>query len=153
MTSSVVLLSPIHCALGWRADRLRGISAAKITPGLPGSFGLLIFWGALLAFAPAAWGKDFETVSFPAPHLGGMEVPLNVILPNGYDGSARRYPVLYLLHGYTVHYSDWVLHSGITQYARQDQEIIVMPEAGTGWYVNNYANPKLKWQDYTERLK
>ena len=23
-----------------------------------------------------------------------------------------------------------------------------MPEAGTGWYVNNYANPKLQWQDY-----
>lgn len=148
MISSVVLLSPIHCALGWRADRPRGISAAKITAGLPVSFGLLIFWGALLAIAPAAWGKDFETVSFPAPHMGGMEVPLNVILPHGYDGSARHYPVLYLLHGYTAHYSDWVLHSGITQYARHYQEIIVMPEAGTSWYVNNYANPKLKWQDY-----
>jgi S-formylglutathione hydrolase FrmB len=56
--------------------------------------------------------------------------------------------VVYLLHGYTVHYSDWVLHSGIRQYARQYQEIIVMPEAGASWYVNNYANPKLQWQDY-----
>src|SRR5208283_438113 len=124
-----ILLSAIHRALGWRADRSRGISAAKMAPGLLGPFGLLIFWGALLAIAPAAWGKDFETVSFPAPHLGGMEVPLNVILPHGYDGSARRYPVLYLLHGYTAHYSDWVLHSGIARYARHYQEIIVMPEA------------------------
>ena len=23
-----------------------------------------------------------------------------------------------------------------------------MPEAGASWYVNNYANPKVKWQDY-----
>jgi len=116
--------------------------------GLLGSFGFFSLWGALLAITLLAWAKDFETITFRAPHLDGKDVPLNVILPEGYDGSARRYPVLYLLHGYTVHYSDWVLHSGIKQYARQYQDIIVMPEAGASWYVNNYANPKLQWQDY-----
>jgi S-formylglutathione hydrolase FrmB len=143
-----ISLSPKLHAFGWRAYRQRGISAAKVAPGWLGSFGLLILWGALLAISLPAWGKDYETVTFRAPHLDGRDVPLNVILPKGYDGSEGRYPVLYLLHGYTVHYSSWVLHSGITQYARHYQEIIVMPEAGDCWYVNNYANPKLKWQDY-----
>jgi S-formylglutathione hydrolase FrmB len=107
--------------------------------------GALLFWGALLT---NACGRDFETVKFRAHHLEGREMPLSVILPAGYDGSDKRYPVLYLLHGYTAHYSDWVTHSHIRQYARHYQEIIVMPEAGTSWYVNNYANPQLKWQDY-----
>jgi S-formylglutathione hydrolase FrmB len=108
----------------------------------------VILGGTLLALTLPAWGKDCETVRFRAAHLDGMEVPLNVILPQGYATSAKRYPVLYLLHGYTVHYSSWILHTRIAEYARPYQEIIVMPEAGESWYVNNYANPKLQWQDY-----
>jgi len=118
MTSSAILLFPTFRAIGWLAYRRRGVCAAKITPWLLGSFGLLVLGGALSALTPPAWGKGLETVTIRAPHLGGKDVPLNVILPQGYDGSARRYPVIYLLHGYTVHYSDWVLHSGIRQYAR-----------------------------------
>jgi S-formylglutathione hydrolase FrmB len=112
------------------------------------SLSLLLILGTLFETALSAAGKDFETVTFRAPHLAGKEVPLSVILPAGYDASERRYPVLYLLHGYTAHYSDWATSTHIIQYARRYQEIIVMPEAGTSWYVNNYANPQLKWQDY-----
>lgn len=85
---------------------------------------------ALLALTFPAWGKEYETLKFRAAHLNGMEVPLNVILPQGYSASTKRYPVLYLFHGYTVHYSSWVLHTRIAEYARPYQEIIVMPEAG-----------------------
>ncbi len=112
------------------------------------SLSLLLILGTLFATAPSAAGKDLETLTFRAPHLAGREVPLSVILPAGYEASEKRYPVLYLLHGYTAHYSDWVANTHIRQYARRYQEIIVMPEAGTSWYVNNYANPQLKWQDY-----
>lgn len=90
-----------------------------------------VFLGAaLLALTFPAWGKEYETLKFRAAHLNGMEVPLNVILPQGYSASTKRYPVLYLFHGYTVHYSSWVLHTRIAEYARPYQEIIVMPEAG-----------------------
>jgi len=109
---------------------------------------LLLIFGTLFATALFATGNDYETITFHARHLGGKEVPISVILPAGYDASEQRYPVLYLLHGYTAHCSDWVTHTHIRQYARRYQEIIVMPEAGTSWYVNNYANPQLKWQDY-----
>ena len=115
MTSPTISLSPKLHAFGWLTYRQRGISGAKVAPGWPGFFGLLILWGALFAITLPAWGKDYETVTFRAPHLDGRDVPLNVILPMGYDGSEKRFPVLYLLHGYTVHYSSWVLHSGITQ--------------------------------------
>ena len=35
------------------------------------------------------------------------EMPYRVLLPAGYDTSARRYPVLYLLHGLDGRYTDW----------------------------------------------
>jgi S-formylglutathione hydrolase FrmB len=130
------------------AERRRSIDRATTTPNWRGLLTVLPFWVALIGTAVPAAGKDFDTITFHAQHLGGKEVPLSVILPAGYDASEKRYPVLYLLHGYTAHYSDWVANTHIIQYARRYQEIIAMPETGTSWYVNNYANPQLKWQDY-----
>ncbi|MGH9470560.1 MAG: alpha/beta hydrolase [Terriglobia bacterium] len=105
-----------------------------------------LIWLALAAL-PAA-GKDYQTVSFNPAHLGGMQVSFNIILPQDYASTTRRYPVLYLLHGYTGHYSDWVTKTGLTTYAKAYEEIIVTPEDENGWYVDNYTNPKLGWQSY-----
>jgi len=96
----------------------------------------------------SALPKDYETVEMPAPHLGGMTVGFNIILPRDYAASAERYPVLYLLHGYTDHYPAWVSYSGITQYARGYPQIIVMPEGDNGFYTNSYADKNLAWEDF-----
>lgn len=112
---------------------------------------LLALIAVCLALAPgatAAAAKDYQTITFSPAHLGGMEVNFNVILPRDYNSTTRRFPVLYLLHGYTGHYSDWVTKTGLVKYAAHYEEIIVMPEDENGWYVNNYANPKLEWQSY-----
>lgn len=102
---------------------------------------------ALAASAHAA-AQGYSTVTFRPAHLGGMEVSFNVILPHDYASSSRRFPVLYLLHGYTGHYSDWVTKTSLLEYAKPYEEIIVMPEDENGWYVDNYDNPKLDWQSY-----
>ncbi len=104
--------------------------------------------GLALAANTCALAKDYETVEFTAAHLGGMKVGFNLILPRDYASSARRYPALYLLHGYTDHYPAWVSYTNLTQYARSYQEIIVMPEGDNGYYTNNWANPKLAWEDF-----
>lgn len=105
----------------------------------------------MVALNGAAMDQGYETVDFSPPHLGGMVVKFNVILPRDYETSSRRFPVLYLLHGYTDDYSAWVTKSNLLQYAPAYEEIIVMPEAGTGWYVNNQGDPKLQWEDYIIR--
>src|SRR4030065_180338 len=89
-----------------------------------------LLFAALPVIAEA---KDYETVEMTAPHLGGMTVGFNIIFPRDYASSTRRYPVLYLLHGYTDHYPAWVSYSGITQYARGYPQIIVMPEGDNGF--------------------
>jgi len=103
-----------------------------------------------LALAPGtrALAKDYETVELTAPHLGGMTVGFNIILPRAYASSTRRYPVLYLLHGYTDHYPAWVSYTNLTQYARGYEQIIVMPEGDNGFYTNSFADPKLAWEDF-----
>src|SRR6185437_213958 len=97
---------------------------------------------------PAANSAGCETVEFQAAHLDGTTVKFNIILPGDYSTSARRVPVLYLLHGYGGHYSNWCERAHIVAYAKSYEETIVMPEGENGWYVNNYTNPKMQWENY-----
>jgi putative tributyrin esterase len=101
-----------------------------------------------LILSISALAKDYDTVEMVAPHLGGMKVGFNIILPRDYAAGAKRYPVLYLLHGYTDHYPAWVSYSGIAQYARGYDQIIVMPEGDNGFYTNSYADRNLAWEDF-----
>jgi S-formylglutathione hydrolase FrmB len=79
-----------------------------------------------------------ETVRFQSK-LVGASLPYNVILPPDYAASTTtRYPVLYLLHGLTGHYSDWVSRSNVADYARQYRIIVVTPEGNDSWYIDKY---------------
>lgn len=98
--------------------------------------------------AAAATSAGCKTEEFQAAHLDGTTVKFNIILPGDYATSARRFPVFYLLHGYGGHYSNWCEKTQIVDYAKPYEEIIVMPEGENGWYVNNYTNPKMQWENY-----
>lgn len=70
-----------------------------------------------------------------------------MVLPSGYDHEQRRYPVLYLLHGFSDHYSAWAEKSNVVENAASYPLILVMPEGGNGWYTNG-ALPDSRWEDY-----
>ena len=70
-----------------------------------------------------------------------------VLLPQGYDTSMRRYPVLYLLHGLTGDYKDWSTRTNLAEYSKTIPLIIVMPDAGNSWYTNA-ADGASKFEDY-----
>jgi S-formylglutathione hydrolase FrmB len=73
-------------------------------------------------------------------------LPYNVILPTDYDTPrATRYPVLYLLHGLTGHYSDWVSRTNIADYASEYRLIVVMPEGNDSCYSDSGAS---KYESY-----
>jgi len=80
--------------------------------------------------------------SFQSTTLG-RDWPYKVYLPDGYDKSNLRYPVLFLLHGLNQDESTWVSEGKINEVA--DQEIaagniapllLVMPGSGNNWYVD-----------------
>ncbi len=84
----------------------------------------------------------------------GKDVEYCVYLPAGYETTNRRYPVLYLLHGYTDDETGWVQFGEAPYIADKaiasgdaTPMIIVMPDAGVTWYVNSYDG-KVKFEDF-----
>jgi S-formylglutathione hydrolase FrmB len=94
----------------------------------------------LLFCLSVAANARVETVRFQSKLLN-TTLPYNVILPNDYaTARSTRYPVLYLLHGLTGHYSDWVSRTNIAGYASEYRLIVVMPEGNDSWYTNKYES-------------
>lgn len=80
-------------------------------------------------------------------------VKYSIYLPPDYYTSTRRYPVVYLLHGYGDNETSWVQFGGadqLTDAAIRAGElppmIIVMPDAGTSFYINDYQ-AKVRYED------
>lgn len=99
---------------------------------------------ALLAAVSAlAQAGTIEGAEFKSAVLG-RSWAFNVYLPTGYDPNGPlRYPVLYLLHGNGGDRNEWVLKGRIRRTAdalieagEMPPAIIVMPDAGTTWYVD-----------------
>jgi putative tributyrin esterase len=89
-----------------------------------------------------------QTIPFQS-RLLTAPVPYNIILPADYYSSrTSRYPVLYLLHGLTGHYFDWLTHTNVADYAVRYRMIIVMPEGNDGWYTDSVTVPTEKYESY-----
>lgn len=103
----------------------------------------------LIGLVPTASMAEVKTVSFEAPSVG-RTLKYNICLPKSYDASAdKRYPVLYLLHGYTSNYTDWA-RLGAGKAAEPYDLIVVMADAGNSWYVNwakSDGDAKNAWED------
>ncbi|HXG55713.1 MAG TPA: alpha/beta hydrolase family protein [Vicinamibacterales bacterium] len=77
----------------------------------------------------------------------GRAMKYRVLVPEGYEDTLERYPVLYLLHGLTGDYTDWTTRTNIAAYTRTVPLIIVMPDGGNQWYTNA-ADGTAKFEDY-----
>lgn len=73
-------------------------------------------------------------------------VKYTIILPAGYAESTERFPVLYLLHGYSGDHTNWVKLTRLLNYAERYQWIIVSPDGKNGWYTNAYAASNAKFE-------
>lgn len=98
---------------------------------------------------PTASAAGCTTADFHAAHLEGKDMHFNVLLPRDYSAdTSRRFPVLYLLHGFDGDYTDWCKQTKLIDYAKPYEEIIIMPDGDNSWYVNSYSDPKLQWENY-----
>jgi S-formylglutathione hydrolase FrmB len=92
-----------------------------------------------------------KTVSFESS-LVGKALPYEVVLPRGYGyaliTSRKRYPVLYLLHGWSGHPQGWLTETKLTDYAARYQVIVVLPEGNNGWYTDSATMSADKYESY-----
>ena len=108
------------------------------------------FWCALvwtLAATASAAERNVATVEFFSECVG-RKLKYNVALPANYDSSDRRYPVLYLLHGFSGNYTQWA-RFGAPSAAKTHELIVVMPDGGNSWYIRwagSEAGQKNDWE-------
>ena len=79
----------------------------------------------------------------------GRDIKAVVIKPADYSAS-KEFPVLYLLHGFSGNYSDWVLKvPAITKLADEYQMIIVCPDGNfAGWYYDSPMSKDWQYETY-----
>ncbi|SFU09026.1 S-formylglutathione hydrolase FrmB [Algoriphagus locisalis] len=77
------------------------------------------------------------------------EIKAVVITPKDYNKS-KDYPVVYLLHGYSGNYSDWITKAPqLESYADQYDMIIVNPDGNFGsWYWDSPEVESSKYETY-----
>lgn len=70
-----------------------------------------------------------------------------VLLPDRYV-PPKRYPILYLLHGWGGTYQDWTAKTDLKKYVDDFPLIVVMPDAENSWYVDSATEPQNRFERY-----
>ena len=99
---------------------------------------VLLAHGQARAASEVRRGLTMPSRLLPAP------LAFSVYLPDGYGTGARRYPVLYLLHGTDGDENDWLDAGQLARTAdsliasgKIPPMVVVTPAAGNSWYVDN----------------
>ncbi|WP_308809754.1 alpha/beta hydrolase [Archangium lansingense] len=128
----------------------RKLSRRRLLAGTAGVAAASAFGGTLLAPSTAnAAGDGYGLRIVERNENGGRlqyyrfatsaiawNPAVNVLLPDGYHTSGKRYPVLYLLHGGAEDFRTFHMHHDIIGLTAGRELIVVMPDAATGWYSN-----------------
>jgi enterochelin esterase-like enzyme len=114
---------------------------------------LLVFALTLTSYAQVSHGVVKEGLTIDSKILN-KKVRYTIYLPFDYESSSRVYPVVYLLHGYTDNDMGWIQFGEANLIADEGiakreipPMIIVMPDAGASWYINNY-NGSVRYEDF-----
>ncbi len=118
--------------------------------------GLALLFGASSIFvcpvsaqtAPAVRSNRVEERQLKS-QLMAREMPYRVILPAKYSSKKfQRFPVIYLLHGLTGNYKNWVDKTDVEQFAADYDFVIVTADGNNGWYTDSFTAPNDKFESY-----
>lgn len=90
-----------------------------------------------------------DTVTVYSPVMD-KEFNCVVIKPDSYRKKKTLFPTVYLLHGYSGKYSDWIRKSPqIKDLADQLQLLIVCPDGGySSWYFDSPVDSTMRYETY-----
>lgn len=73
-----------------------------------------------------------------------------VVKPDNYGNETKKYPTVYLLHGYSGSYSNWIIKvPSIQQWANEFQLIIVCPNGSkSSWYLDSPVDSSFKYETF-----
>lgn len=81
------------------------------------------------------------------------DIPCVVILPDRYDQTQADYPVVYLLHGYSGDYLNWITKvPELRRYVDEYHLIIVCPDGGfSSWYFDSPLDSTYRYETFMSR--
>lgn len=95
--------------------------------------------------------QTVDTIEVFSPKMG-RNIKNVVILPAGYEkiNKNKKYPVLYLLHGYGGRYDTWatLTKKTLPQDASKSEMIVVCPDGQDSWYWDSPVDPKFQFDTY-----
>lgn len=102
----------------------------------------------LWAFLSTTLSAAVDTLLLQSPKM--QKTIKNVVITPENGTPDQRYPVLYLLHGYSDYYDGWVKKVPvIKELANQYQTIIVCPDGGfSSWYLDSPADSAYQYETY-----
>lgn len=108
----------------------------------------LLFLLASLLLFQLGHAARVDTISTRSAAMN-KDIRAVVITPDSYPTGAS-FPVVYLLHGYSGSYADWVVKAPQASLnADRHQVIIVCPDGGFGsWYFNSPVDPAYRYETY-----
>jgi enterochelin esterase-like enzyme len=134
------LLFSLLTTLAPAQSRRRQAEAASAVPNAP------------IPVVSAPQARLLEGIPYNSSLLN-RAVRYSIYLPPDYYTSNRHYPVVYLLHGYGDDETGWIqfgeadriIEAGIVS-GELPPMIVVMPDAGQSWYINDYQG-KTRYED------
>jgi S-formylglutathione hydrolase FrmB len=110
--------------------------------------------GFLAAILLGVTSLRSATVTTIAVTSEGMkkDVPVTVILPDSVRKEGTRFPVLYLLHGYSNNNGSWAERTSIRDLAEQYGVIVVCPDGGfSSWYFDSPEDPSYRYETFVSK--
>ncbi|MGZ3845867.1 MAG: alpha/beta hydrolase [Flavisolibacter sp.] len=103
-----------------------------------------------VVFAQAIHAAIVDTVNTTSASMK-KTIKAVVILPDDYK-DVQALPVVYLLHGYSGNYADWITKAkGFEKAADLYQVIIVCPDGNNSWYWDSPVDSNFKYETYVSK--
>ena len=113
-------------------------------------FKAALFLSVVLYFNNALAAK-VDTVLTYSPSMK-KNIKATVVLPDGYS-TAKQYPVLYLLHGYSGNYGDYVNNAPVVKELADRYQMIMIGVDGnfSSWYFDSPIDSSFRYETYVAK--
>lgn len=106
--------------------------------------------------------KNVKELTFPENvkqikiHSESMNKDIDtiVVLPENYEKiKDKRYPVIYLLHGFGGNHTSWIVKTkpDLPKIASEKNIIFVCPDGKNYWYADIPTNPEIKYETFVSK--
>ncbi|MBS1621155.1 MAG: esterase family protein [Bacteroidetes bacterium] len=106
----------------------------------------------ILSFTFSVNAATVDTVNIYSNAMH-KDIKCVVIKPDSYTINIQYYPVVYLLHGYSGNFSNWITKvPELKEEADRLQLIIVCPDGNySGWYFDSPIDPSMQYETYISK--